>query len=126
MTPQISLGASLPRKNGKKKRPRERERMVETQKDCSTMRWKFKKKIEKKMYSHPQRLLLLLLDGWMGIENKIPSSLRKSQQVKADCSCWMKSMNLETASPPLPLSPSLPASLLFIFFWRKREMGNLS
>lgn len=67
-------------------------------------------------------LLLLLLDGWMSIENKIPTSLRKSQQVKADCSCWMKSMNLETASLPLdPLSPLLLPHCFLFSFARKEK-----
>lgn len=67
-------------------------------------------------------LLLLLLDGWMSIENKIPTSLRKSQQVKADCSCWMKSMNLETASLPLyPLSPLLPPHCFLFSFGGKEK-----
>lgn len=57
----------------------------------------------------------------MGIENKIPTSLRKSQQVKADCSCWMKSMNLETATLPLPLSPLFPPRC---FLFPLAEKGN--
>lgn len=52
----------------------------------------------------------------MGIEDKIPTSLRKSQQVKADCSCWIKSMNLEAASPPPP-PPLLCSQLALLFFY---------